>query len=67
MSVAQTTSALSLMDEHDEHGLRKVAFLVFRTEPRSNDAISDHKTELNSFVQALGLPHGGSGMNDHCL
>jgi hypothetical protein len=55
------------MDEHDEHGLRKVAFLVFRTEPRSNDAISDHKTELNSFVQALGLPHGGSGMNDHCL
>jgi len=46
MSVAQTTTHIT--DEHNERrGLRKLAFLDFRTEPRSDDAISDHKTELN--------------------
>lgn len=69
--VCRSDNKPTVIDEHhDEHGLRKLSLLVFRTRtPPSNDAISDHKTELNlqvlsslSLAFGLSCPYGGSGM-----
>jgi predicted nuclease of predicted toxin-antitoxin system len=39
--VCRSDNKCIVTDEQDEHGLRKLSLLVFRTEHPSNDAISD--------------------------